>query len=159
MNVFKKIKSLSNPTIEELTALRTKIQKNFEILSSEFRLFADSSSKIIIEAKKKLNEPINNDPVILEEMLSELISHLNSVGEAHTKAKTFQQYYTVLYYIPKSKEYSEEDRKNYTGLKGLEQNYLVSVLKGMEERIDKKISVCQSFLKYEAKKYNLSNRG
>ncbi len=137
----KNIKSLA----EELLLHLDEIDKGFDLFKRETQPLFD-------EARKKLFFKVGDNPVELELLFDDLISYSFSIGYAVIIAESFEEIYSVLNYCPISKAVTEKDRKLYTEIRTQEQRSIVKKLKLLEDRLTKKISTCQSSLKFESER-------
>lgn len=150
---FKSIGVPVAPGYQELHELRDLLAANTESLDKEFREFEKFAYQVINEAKKRLTEKVDTEPVALQDELVECSALSFTVGQASADAKVYQQLYELLHYYPKKPKYSEGDRKLYTQTKAVKQFYLVKQLTNAEERLDKRITIFQSILKAETSRW------
>ena len=149
-------KSITVPTAAEVEEFST-IQDSFfaqkEAIDREFDTFVANAKKLIKEVEKMLQTPYENNPAQLEEDMQQYISYGVTVGQFIADAISFLTIYQALHFCPKSEKHkSESDRKQYVEVKTILQRNLCDYLKVLDDKLDKKISVGQSILKFESNK-------
>jgi len=155
---------MENKYLKKLNYLNTGDEnKNIKSLSEElflhldeidkgFNLFKQETQPLFDVAKKKLFFKVGDNPVEIEAIFDDLVSYSFSIGYAVVIAESFEEIYSVLNYCPISKAVTEKDRKLYTEIRTQEQRSIVKKLKLLEDRLTKKISTCQSALKFESER-------
>ncbi len=122
-------------------------------IDKEFDVFFKDAQTQAVAAENIIKTPFDKDPAALSDDLDNCIQHSYAIGQLVADAQSFLQVYEILHYTPKSKEYADPDRKKFTEIKILKQRNLLSKLKVIEEKIDKKVSVGQSIFRYETARY------
>jgi len=157
MAKFKDISISIRPSSDDIIKLQSYLIENFDAIQKEFLAFLDSIKPIIKEAEELVKKAFDNDPVQLEEDMDKRASLSYTVGKFFVDACTYLNVYEIIHYQPKSDKISEADRKRTLRYKTSVQNSVFSNLKNLCEKLDKKVSVGQSILKFETQRFLKEN--
>lgn len=136
-------------TSVDLNSLQATLLSYVADINAEFYNFVTRTEELLDKVESIVIKKFNPDPVELEEILDECISFFYTVGQYVANANSFITLYNVIHYQPKQQKLSESDRKIQLDMKTVTQRHVLEMLRQAEDKLDKKISVGQSILKYE----------
>jgi len=154
-SIVDKFNSILLPSGSEhtsLEAVKEFLETQSGNLLTDFLEFEDIAQQYLETADTTLSTQITREPVALQEHLSNLVALSYSLGQVVADGDTYVVLFSALAFQPKRQKVSETDRKLLTEVHTIKQANLLAKMKNAEEKIDKQITVCQSFLKAETAK-------
>jgi len=152
MICFTKIDLPSNINYESLEDIQGKIIEQYDTLNKDYARFKMNAAPILSDVRRLFSEKSDPDPVSIKDDLESYIQYSFTLGQYIIWAEQFLRLYELLYFCPKRQKVSENDRKQYTQIKCLEQSSLLVTLQTYEAKVDKKITILQSRMKAEIEK-------
>ncbi len=151
MRIFNNITIPTNPEDGDIIELQKQIIQNVEAIDTSFDKFQENCNNVLNKAAELLRKKIDTDPSLLPFDMSEQIAVQGSLSFLYADAESYKTIYEVLHFCKRSKGTGmlKDDAVLYTKLKTLFQSNLLYKLKNTIERLDKKITVWQSTLKYQ----------
>jgi len=132
---------------QNMDEVRDELIDQAEIIEAEFVEFLAKVDILVDMVRTEMQQTMELDPVLLQKTLVKLTAIAFSVGQGLADAEQFKDIYEMIHWTPKRQAYSEADRKLYTQTKSIRQRYAVDRLSSAEERLEKRVTVCQSLLK------------
>ena len=155
MSILKNIKQPA--TITSLDELQKFYIAQIQIVDKAFEQTKLFATKTINKIAEFMSVQLPIEPVLLQEKLDVYSSYSYTIGQIVADMKSLIQIYEIIYYTPKSKEYSESDRKMIVSGKMIYQEHLLQSVINAENKLDKRITICQSILKSEMTKFIKEN--
>lgn len=135
--------------LDEINRLQGSLLKKKLDIDASFLAFKSKAEKAMNKVDSIVSTNFNHDPSMLEESLEETVAISHTIGQYLVRAEYFLTLYELMHFLPKSKDASENDRKLFTSVKVAPQTILTNQLKQIDKKLEKKITIGQSILKYE----------
>ncbi len=151
MRVFNDIVIPTDPEEGDIIELQKQIRQNVDSINISFDKFQESCNNVLDKAAELLRKKIDADPSQLPFDMSEQVAIQGSLSFLYADAEAYKTIYEVLHFCKRAKGTGmlKDDAILYTRLKTLFQSNLLYKLKNAIERLDKKITIWQSTLKYQ----------